>query len=59
MTPKPRKLHEMQASTEVLVAPRHSGRCTSSGSAPTASDSNVSGGGSLLTRTYQLDTEGV
>lgn len=59
MTTKPRKLHEMQASTEVVATPRHSGRCTSVGSAPTVSDSNVSGGGSLLTRIYQLDTQGV
>ncbi len=59
MTTKPRKLHEIKVSTEVLQPPRHSGRCTSVGSAPTVSDSNVSGGGSLLTRIYQLDTQGV
>jgi hypothetical protein len=49
----------MQASAEVLTTPRHSGRCTSVGSAPTASDSNLSGGGSLLTRIYPLDNQGV
>jgi len=59
MTTKPRKLHEIKVSAKVLVAPQRSGRCTSSGSAPTASDSNVSNGGSLLTRIYQLDTQGV
>jgi hypothetical protein len=53
------KLHEIKASAEVVQTPRHSGRCTSLGSAPTAADSNVSGGGSLLTRIYHLNHEGV
>ena len=59
MTTKPRKLHEIKVSAEVFATPRHSGRCTSTGSAPTASDSNVSGGGSLLNRIYPLDNQGV
>jgi hypothetical protein len=53
------KLHEIKVSAEVRQTPRHSGRCTNVGSAPTAADSNVSGGGSLLTRIHLLDTEGV
>jgi hypothetical protein len=59
MTTKPRKLHEIKVSAKVFTAPQRSGRCTSLGSAPTASDSNLSGGGSLLNRIYPLDNQGV
>lgn len=59
MTTKPRKLHEIKVSAKVLRAPQRSGRCTSPSSAPTASDSNLSGGGSLLNRIYPLDNQGV
>ncbi len=59
MTTKLRKLHEIKVSAEVVATPRHSGRCTKVGSAPTASDSNLSGGGSLLTRIYHPDKQGV
>ena len=55
MNPKPRKLHEIKVSAKVFAAPQRSGRCTMLGSASTASDSIVSGGGSLLRRICPLD----
>ena len=55
MTTKPRKLHEIKVSAEVFYAPQRSGRCTSVGSATTATDSNVSAVGSLLNRIYRQD----
>jgi hypothetical protein len=59
MSTKLRKLHEMNANAGVFSPPRRSGRCTSVGSAPTATDSNLSAVGSLLDRIYRQKTKGV
>jgi hypothetical protein len=59
MSTKLRKLHEMNANAEVRLTPRRSGRCTSVGSAPTATDSNLSAVGSLLDRIYRPNRKGV
>ncbi len=59
MSMKLRKLHEMNANAEVLGTPQRSGRCTSTSSAPTATDSNLSAVGSLLDRIDEQHRKGV